>query len=493
MATSDSSRRQTALRWRRTKIIATLGPVSNSQDMIEKLIGAGVNLVRINMSHGDQDSQRKTIDRVRLAARKTRRHIGILMDLCGPKIRVGRFEHDSIMLEAGSTVVVTTRNVTGTDGLVPSQYRSLHKDVRKGEHILLDDGKLCLRVLGVDERDVRCRVIDGGRLSNHKGMNLPDSRLSTPALTAKDRSDVAFGVDMGVDFIALSFVRSAADIRQLKRNLRKLGAAIPVVSKIERPEGVTDIDAILQVSDGIMVARGDLGIELPAEKVPLIQRMLIEKARQSGVPVIVATQMLESMMNDPRPTRAEVTDVAGAALLSADAAMLSGETAAGQYPLEAVRTMDRVLREVEQHQWQEGCFARDPIAERGSKMHFIRESMAHAAVELARDLGLEAIVVPTRTGTTARILAAHRPLAPTVGVCSSDEVCRRMTLHWGIVPFLIAEKETTDWRGICNLIAAECDLGRPGSEVLLVSGFNDDPARNEPVLKLLHRPEQAPA
>jgi pyruvate kinase len=492
MAQKDISRRQTALRWRRTKIIATLGPSSNSQTVIEKLIKAGINLVRINMSHGDPTTHRQTIERVRLAARKSRRHIGILMDLCGPKIRVGRFDNEGIRLRAGSTVVVTTRNVAGTDGLIPSQYKSLHKDVRKGEHILLDDGKLCLRVLGVDDREVRCRVIDGGWLSNHKGMNLPDSRLSTPALTAKDRSDVAFGVDMGVDFIALSFVRSAADIRQLKRHLHKLGAAIPIVSKIERPEGVVDIDAILQVSDGIMVARGDLGIELPAEKVPLIQRTLIEKARQAGVPVIVATQMLESMMTNPRPTRAEVTDVAGAALLSADAAMLSGETAAGQHPLEAVRTMDRVLREVEQHQWQEGCFARDPIANRGSKTHFIRESMANAAVELARDLGLEAIVVPTRTGTTARILAAHRPLAPTVGVCSSDTVCRRMTLHWGIVPFLIAEGETTDWRGICGLIAAECDLGRPGSDVLLVSGFNEDPTRNEPVLKLLHRPEQAP-
>jgi pyruvate kinase len=492
MAKKNSSRRQTALRWRRTKIIATLGPSSNSQGMIEKLIKAGVNLVRVNMSHGEPATHRQTIDRVRLAAGKTRRHIGILMDLCGPKIRVGHFANDGIRLKAGTTVVVTTRTVTGTDGLIPSQYKSLHKDVKKGEHILLDDGKLCLRVVGVDDRDVRCRVVDGGWLSNHKGMNLPDSHLSTPALTAKDRSDVAFGVEMGVDFIALSFVRCAADIRQLKRHLHKLGATIPVVSKIERPEGVTDIDAILQVSDGIMVARGDLGIELPAEKVPLIQRTLIEKARQAGIPVIVATQMLESMMSHPRPTRAEVTDVAGAALLSADAAMLSGETAAGQYPLEAVRTMDRVLREVEQHQWHDGCFARDPIANRGSKIHFIRESMAHAAVELARDLGLEAIVVPTRTGTTARILAAHRPLAPTVGVCSSDKVCRRMTLHWGIVPFLIAEAETTDWRGICGLIATECDLGRPGSDVLLVSGFNDDPARNEPVLKLLHRPEQAP-
>jgi pyruvate kinase len=486
MTPKKRDRRRTALRWRRTKIIATLGPASNSPAMIEQLIGAGVNLVRINMSHGDQDTHRTTIHRVRQAAKRVGRHVGILMDLCGPKIRVGRFENDGIDLKVGSRVVVTTRNVVGKTGLIPSQYRSLHKDVKQGEQILLDDGRLALRVLGVEDRDVRCRVVDGGRLSNHKGMNLPDSALSAAALTPKDRRDVAFGVDMGVDFVALSFVRSAADIRQLKRYLLKLGAHTPVVSKIERPEALTAIDNIIHVSDGIMIARGDLGIELPAEKVPLIQRDLIVKSRQAGVPVIVATQMLESMMTHPRPNRAEVTDIAGAALLSADAVMLSGETAAGRYPLEAVRTMDRILREVERHQWQEGTFAREPIADRGSKTHFIRESMAHAAVQLARDMELEAIVVPTHTGTTARIVAAHRPLAPTVGVCSSDAVCRRMTLHWGIVPFWIAEADTTQWRRICTLIAEQCELGRPGHDVLLVSGFNDDPARNEPVLKLLH-------
>ena len=479
-------RRRTALRWRRTKIIATLGPASDSQAVIGQLVGAGVNLVRINMSHGDQDTHRRTIRRVRRAAKRAGRHVGILMDLCGPKIRVGRFENDAIELKSGGRVLLTTRNVVGKNGLIPSQYKSLHKDVKKGEQILLDDGRLSLRVLAVEGRDVRCRVVDGGRLSNHKGMNLPDSDLSAAALTAKDRRDVAFGVDMAVDFVALSFVRSAADIRQLKRCLGKLGAQTPVVSKIERPEAVTAIDAIMAESDAIMIARGDLGIELPAEKVPLIQRDLVEKARQAGVPVIVATQMLESMMHHPRPTRAEVTDVAGAALLSADAAMLSGETAAGHYPLEAVRTMDRVLREVERHQWQDGAFAREAIANRGSKTHFIRESMAHAAVQLAGDLDLEAIVVPTHTGTTARIVATHRPLAPTVGVCSSARVCRRMTLQWGIVPFLIAQAETTQWRRICGLLAEQIELGRPGHDVLLVSGFNDDPARNEPVLKLLH-------
>ncbi|VAW77240.1 Pyruvate kinase [hydrothermal vent metagenome] len=486
MQQTGKRRTRSALKWRRTKIIATLGPASNTPTMIEQLISSGVNLVRINMSHGDQNTHRTTIQRVRRAAAKAGCHIGILMDLCGPKIRVGCFEGNRILLKAGARVTVTTRKVIGTDRLIPSQYTSLHKDVLPGELILLDDGKLSLKVIGVEGRDVRCKVIDGGWLSDQKGMNLPDSDLSTRALTAKDRADAAFGIEMEVDFVALSFVRAAKDVAQLKRYMHKRGAAIPIVSKIERPEAVADIDTIIAASDGIMIARGDLGIELPAERVPLIQRDIVSKSRQAGVPVIVATQMLESMMSCPRPTRAEVTDVAGAALLSADAVMLSGETAAGQYPLETVKIMDKVLREVEQHQWQENSFADEPIANRGSKLHFTRESMAHAAVQLARDLGLDAIIVPTNTGTTARILAAHRPLATAVGVCADERICRRMALHWGVVPVKISRAKTGNWRDVCHQIADICQLGHTGSDMLLVSGFNDDPALNEPVLKLLH-------
>ncbi len=486
MAEKNKLARVAALRWRRTRIIATLGPASDSPAMIAKLIGAGVNLVRINLSHGDQQTHRATIEKVRAAAHKAGRHVGILIDLCGPKIRVGRFEGDGIQLKTGTSVIVTTRPLRGREGLIPTQYKSLHRDVKQGETILLDDGRLRLRVQAVEERDVRCRVIEGGWLSAHKGMNLPDSTLSTGALTARDRRDVAFGVEMGVDYIALSFVRAAADVRKLRRCLRGLAADIPIISKIERPEAVRDFDAIVKAADAVMVARGDLGVELPAEQVPLIQRDLIARSRQAGVPVIVATQMLESMMTLARPTRAEVTDVAGAALLSADAVMLSGETAAGDYPLEAVRTMDRILREVESHQWRQGAFADEPIADRGGKTHVIRESMAHAAVQLARDMTLQAILVPTRTGTTARIVAAHRPLAPLVGVCSSASVCRRLSLHWGIVPFLHEAAETTQWRDISARVAARCELGKPGGDVLLVAGFNDDPVLNEPVLKLLH-------
>jgi len=479
-------RKSVALQWRRTKIVATLGPASASPDMIASLIDAGVDVVRINMSHGDHETHRLTVKRVRQAAKRAGRHIAILLDLCGPKIRVGHFEHDSIELRAGQSVIVTTRSIVGSDGLIPSQYRSLHKDVKAGERILLDDGNLALRVNEIHGTEVSCSVIEGGVLSNHKGMNLPNSTLSAQALTEKDRQDVKFAVELDVDFLALSFVRSAKDVQQLQRYLARLGYDIPIVSKIERPEAVAAIDAIMQVSSGIMIARGDLGIELPAEKVPLIQRELVQKARQQGVPVIIATQMLESMITHSRPTRAEVTDVAGAALLSADAAMLSGETAAGKYPLQAVQIMDRVLREVEQHQWHEGRFAVEPIANRGLKLHVIRESMAHAAVQLAHDLELEAIVVPTHTGTTARIMAAHRPLAPTVGACADERICRRMALQWGIVPVKVKQGQARDWRKICRFIGEQCDLGVSGHDVLLVSGFNDDPARNEPVLKLMH-------
>ncbi|VAW78241.1 Pyruvate kinase, partial [hydrothermal vent metagenome] len=445
-----------------------------------KLVDAGVDLFRLNMSHGDQETHRKTVRRVRSAAKAAGRHVAILVDLCGPKIRVGKFESGSILLKNGSEVTVTTRRVTGKPDLIPSQYKSLHKDVKPGERILLDDGNLALRVLEVKGTEVICKVVEGGVLSDHKGMNLPNSKLSTTALTAKDRSDVRLAVEADVDFVALSFVRQARDVQQLLKYLKRLGSGIPVISKIEHPDGVANIDDILEESYGIMIARGDLGIELPAEKVPLIQRELVQKARQKGIPVIIATQMLESMMTHSRPTRAEVTDVAGAAMLSADAAMLSGESAAGKYPLKAVQIMDRILREVERHQWQEGHFAIESIAGRRQKTHFVRESMAHAAVQLTHDLEVEAIIVPTDTGTTARIMAAHRPLPPAVGVCSDIRICRQMALHWGIVPVYENKARTRNWRTVCMHIAKQCRLGESGHDILLVSGFNDDPVKNEP-------------
>lgn len=476
---------KTALKWRRSKIVATLGPATQSPDMIRRLLQAGVDVVRLNMSHGGHDGHRRLFAQVRAEAEAQGRHVAILMDLCGPKIRVGEFAEGAIGLRDGQTVVVTTRRVKGREGLIPSGYGRLHRDVVSGERILLDDGNLELRVLDVVGRDVRCRVVHGGPLSDHKGMNLPDSQLSTPAFTDKDKQDAALAVELGADFLALSFVRDAADVRRLQRYLRRQGSEIPIVSKIERPQAVANIDEILALSDAIMVARGDLGIEMPAEKVPLIQRELINKARHAHRPVIVATQMLESMIDHYRPTRAEVGDVANAAETGTDAVMLSAETAAGHYPLEAVQTMDRVLRETERHQWQEGRFGSLVFGDRRRADYSTREAIAHAAQTLVADLRLQAMVIPTHSGTTARVLAAHRPVAPLVGVCDSRVVCRRLALHWGVVPVYRPQPAIEDWHRLCADIAGETGLTRSGYRALVVAGFHDDPRQNQPVLKLL--------
>jgi pyruvate kinase len=474
-----------ALRWRRTKIIATIGPASDSPRAIAALLDAGADLFRLNMSHGDHAGHRAAAARIRAAARKAGRHVAIVVDLCGPKIRVGRFEGGAVELRAGAAVTVTTEDVRGGPGLIPSQYARLARDVGRGERILLDDGNLELRVEAVKGSEVRCRVIEGGVLRDHKGMNLPDSRVSAPALTARDRRDVALAVELGADFVALSFVRGAGDVRRLRRLLERLGAPIPVIAKIERPEAVAAIDAILAEAYAIMIARGDLGVELPAERLPIIQRDLIARARRRYTPVIVATQMLESMITQARPTRAEVTDVAGAAFLSADAVMLSGETAVGRHPVQVVATMDRILREVERELWAAGRFAEErPGTERNSEAA-LRDAVAHAALGLAHDLGLQAIIVPTRTGTTARVVAAHRTVAPTVGACAIEAICRRMALHWGVVAVHVEDSDTRDWRRLCALVSQKCELGRRGHSVLVISGFHEKPAQSEPVMKIL--------
>jgi len=474
-----------SLKWRRTKIIATLGPASGSPAVIKRLLAAGVDVVRLNMSHGSHDSHRTLLKRVRAAARRAGRHVAVVMDLCGPKIRVGRLAEGGIRLVAGDTVTVTSRNVVGAAGLIPSQYRQLHKDVKKGERVLLDDGNLELRVSSVQGTEVSCRVIHGGLLKEHKGMNLPDSALSTPAFTDKDKKDVQLAMELEVEYVALSFVRSAGDVTRLKRYMARHGDTIPVISKIERPEAVDNLDEILDVSDGVMVARGDLGIELPAERVPMIQRDIIKRARAAYVPVIVATQMLESMITSARPTRAEIGDVASAAHSSADAVMLSGETASGAYPVEAVETMDRVAREIEKHQWRDGHYGSQVFAERRRTGYSLREAVAHAALELARDMRMQAILVPTRSGTTARFLSAHRTTVPLVGICADARICRRLSLHWGVIPVFVKEPQLHDWHRLCRDIEPHCDLSRPGHRVLLVSGFSDDPAHNEPVLKTI--------
>jgi len=334
-------------------------------------------------------------------------------------------------------------------------------------------------------QDVICVVIYGGILKNKKGLNLPDSNISTKSFTAKDKKDTKLAIELKADFLALSFVRDEKCITTLKKYIKKLSGNIPVIAKIEKPEAVKNIENILFHADGIMVARGDLGIEMLAQQVPLIQKDLINKARLFGKPVIVATQMLESMIVSSKPTRAEVGDVATAALSSTDAVMLSAETASGEFPVLAVKMMDQILREMEAYQWAHKKFGENELDQLSSVDESVRKVISRSVKSLAHELKLQGIVVPTRSGSTARVLSADRPHAPLIGVSSSEEVCRRLTLSWGVVPMYIKEKKTRNWQELCNKVAKNFGLNIMGNRVLLVSGFSDEAGLSEPTLKLI--------
>lgn len=479
------NKQKNLLYWRRTKIIATLGPATDTEKSIASLIKAGVDVFRLNMSHGSHQQHSASVKKIRKVSRALNRHTAILMDLCGPKIRVGKFKDGAINLKAREQVLLSCTAKLGEPGLIVSQYKNLYKDVKKGDRILLDDGNFELKVIRIKDKNVICEVVYGGELKDNKGMNLPDSSVSTSSFTAKDKKDAELAIKEQVDFVALSFVREAKDIQSLNRFIKNRGGDIPVIAKIEKPEAIKNIDEILTVSHGIMVARGDLGIELPAQKVPLIQKELINRARCFNRPVIVATQMLESMISNSRPTRAEVGDVAGAALSSADAVMLSAETATGKYPLKAVRTMDSIVREMETHQWLKGHFGEVDYNETATSSTTERKAISHAVTSLCLELKLQGIIVPTRSGSTAIVLAADRPTSPLVGVCADARVCRRLSLHWGVIPYHIEEKVTHDWADVCKEISVHSSLLKTGHRVLLVSGFHDDENLNMPVMKML--------
>ena len=483
--------KKVSLRWRRTKIVATVGPATDTDKHIRELLKSGVNVFRLNMSHGDHDYHKKVFNRIRACSNKEGIVSAILMDLCGPKIRTGKFENDAITLKKNQKVIISCKKGTGRDGYIISQYKQLYKDVNKGERILLDDGNLECRVAGVDGKEVSCKVVYGGMLKNNKGINLPDSAVSASSFTAKDKKDVQLAMELGADFVALSFVRAAKDVKDLQKYMRRVNRALPIVAKIEKPEAVENITEIIEASYGIMIARGDLGIELPAEEVPLIQQGIIQQARANNKPVIVATQMMESMITNARPTRAEVGDVANAALSGTDAVMLSAETAAGKYPIKAVKMMDKILREIEGHQWSTGKFGDDlgSISKKPSS----RRAIAHAANTLAHELMLQGIIVPTRSGHTAAVLSASRPSSPLLGVSAHRETCHKLALHWGIIPFYIEEKETHDWQLLSQDICNRCKLTKTGNRVLLVSGFKDDELKNEPVMKIIKIKQNAKA
>jgi pyruvate kinase len=428
---------------RRAKIVATLGPASRSEAMLLRLIRAGLDVARLNFSHGTAAEHAKTSKLVRRIAGEEGRTVAILLDLQGPKLRVGEIA-GTLTLKRGAQITLTTRAVTTSAGAravaIPVTYRPLPRDVKKGDTILLDDGLIQLRVLRTTATDVVCRVIEGGPLTSHKGINIPGRKLSTPALTSKDRRDLAAGVKMGVDYVALSFVREAADIESLKRAMRRLKADIPIIAKIEKPQAVENLDAILEHADGIMVARGDLGVELPPEDVPILQKRMIQAARRAGKPVITATQMLESMIQHPRPTRAEASDVANAIFDGTDAVMLSAETAVGAYPEEAVRMMARII----EHAEGSAAYRSLPSPVAAGTSQTVPEAVAEAAGAAANELSAAAIAVFTQTGGTARVVAKFRPITPVYAFTPFESVRRRLALVWGIRPRCIELLPGTD-------------------------------------------------
>lgn len=418
---------------RRTKIVCTLGPATNDVEIMKKLIENGLDAARINFSHGTYESHAETIAKLKQAREELNAPIPLILDTKGPEIRIKTFKEGKVRLEEDAQFTLTTREVEGDETIVSVTYADLPKDLQKGSRVLIDDGLIELRVDSIEDTDVHCTVINGGNVSSRKGVNLPGVKVNLPSLMEKDISDLKFGVENGFDIVAASFIRSAADVVNIRRVLEENGGEnIHIISKIENQEGVENIDSILEVSDGIMVARGDLGVEIPPEEVPLVQKRLIAKANMRGKPVITATQMLESMVHSPRPTRAEANDVANAIFDGSDAIMLSGETAAGAYPLEAVETMARIAKKTESS------------IDYGSKMVGITEparvnitnAISRAACNAAAELNTAAISTITRSGFTARMISKHRPVCPLLASTSDERVWRQMNLIWGCKPLL---------------------------------------------------------
>ena len=426
---------------RKTKIICTLGPAVDNEDMIRALIRTGMNAARFNFSHGSHEEHLNRLNLLKSVRDSMGRPVASILDTKGPEIRIRSFETKSISLEAGDLFTLTTREVQGNVNLVSVTYPELHKEVSAGQEILIDDGLVALKVEKIDGQDIRCTVENGGTLSANKSINIPGVHIHLPALTEKDVSDIQFGVENDFDFIAASFVRRAAAVQAVREVLDRFGGQeIRIIAKIENQEGVDNIDEILEAADGIMVARGDLGVEIPAAKVPILQKQIIRKGLQAGKPVITATQMLDSMMRNPRPTRAEVSDVANAVFDGTSCVMLSGETAGGKYPLEALTAMVSIVEEAEQsiHYWRQ--FEKRRVIPASN----INDAITHTCCLTAKDLEAKAILAATNSGRTARMICRFRPACPVAALTMHEKVRRQLAICWGVIPFLTGEVTSTD-------------------------------------------------
>jgi pyruvate kinase len=451
---------------RNTKIVATLGPGSDSVDVLRKMFDAGVDVFRLNASHGTQEDHKRRIERVRQLSAETRINVGILVDLQGPKIRLGTFQGGGTVLKDGSPFTITTQPVEGTSEIACTNYTDFARDVKAGDRVLLADGALQLEVISSDGIAAKCRIIHGGPISDRKGINLPGVRISTPSLSKKDIADVHFAVEQGVDFIALSFVRTAKDVLRLRHLLDELDATQPIVAKIEKPEALQNLDTIIEEADGIMVARGDLGVEMALERVPAIQKSIIARTRDLGKFVITATQMLESMIENPLPTRAEVSDIANAIYDGTSAVMLSGETSIGKYPIEAVKLMAGIATETELAVKKEGFrevrLRVDPTTP---------QILADAAFHVARSAEVSALAVGTFTGATAKLLSRYRPPVPIYAFTAGERVARQLSIIYGVDAIVAPLCESTD-KMLFEMEKALVTTGRvkPGDNVIFLAG-----------------------
>ena len=450
---------------KKTKIVCTLGPSSNTPEIIEKMIKAGMNVARFNFSHGSHEEHKQRIDMVRAASQKLGIPVALLLDTKGPEIRLGKFKNGSIMMEAGKDFTLTARDVEGDETIASMNYKELPQDVKAGDHILLSDGLVNLEVVSVDGEDIHTKILNSGKMSDRKRVAVPGIAINLPAVSETDADDIEFGCRMNMDWIAASFIQRGKDVLTIRKILEKHDSHMKIISKIECQAAVNNIDDIIKMSDGIMVARGDLGVEVPAEEVPMLQKVLIHKCQAEGKPVITATQMLESMCNNPRPTRAETSDVANAILDGTDAIMLSGETAGGLYPVEAVETMARVAT------FTESNFTPKSYEDVDAESTTTTESIGKAVVKIAKDLHAAAIIASTERGGTAQMISKFRPACPIVAVSPHEAIVRRLQLNWGVQA--VTGKEANDTDAVVDnaiFAALDNDLIKAGDLVVLTAG-----------------------
>ncbi len=450
---------------KKTKIVCTLGPSSNTPEIIEKMIKAGMNVARFNFSHGSHEEHKQRIDMARAASQKLGIPVALLLDTKGPEIRLGKFKNGSIMMEAGKDFTLTARDIEGDETIASMNYKELPQDVKAGDHILLSDGLVNLEVVSVEGEDIHTKILNSGKMSDRKRVAVPGIAINLPAVSETDAADIEFGCRMNMDWIAASFIQRGKDVLTIRKILEKHDSHMKIISKIECQAAVNNIDDIIKMSDGIMVARGDLGVEVPAEEVPMLQKVLIHKCQAAGKPVITATQMLESMCNNPRPTRAETSDVANAILDGTDAIMLSGETAGGLYPVEAVETMARVAT------FTESNFTPKSYEDVDAESTTTTESIGKAVVKIAKDLHAAAIIASTERGGTAQMISKFRPACPIVAVSPHEAIVRRLQLNWGVQA--VTGKEANDTDAVVDnaiFAALDNDLIKAGDLVVLTAG-----------------------